>query len=471
MAGKKEIKTRSDMLARERVGRLLWKLSMPAIIGMMVQGLYNIVDTFFVGRFTGTLGIGGIAIAFPIQMIIMGVGMTIGIGGASVLSRRMGERDTEGTSLALGNMILLSLGVGLVGLICGIAGMDPMLRLFGANDELMPYARDYILVILIGSPMFTFSMVASSSARAEGNAKVAMNTMLIGAILNIFLDPVFIVVLDMGVRGAAVATVISVTASCIFLVHYYLFSGKSEITFGLRHMKLRLSMVGEIFAIGSSDFARTAAMSLTSAIFNNILRTLGGAVSIAAFGIIFRVMSFVFMPMVGIAQGAQPILGFNFGAQQFNRVKKSLGLAIKSATMVAIAGFVVFLLFPGPILRIFSTDEELIKMGITATRWLVLGLPLVGYQHIGTSLFQALGKAKPAVFLALSRQVLFLIPMVIILSKMLGLRGVWLSFPASDSIAFIVTYIMVTYEMRRLTRAHEEHSLGKVASSRPGLEN
>ena len=471
MAGKKEIKTRSDMLARERVGRLLWKLSMPAIIGMMVQGLYNIVDTFFVGRFTGTLGIGGIAIAFPIQMIIMGVGMTIGIGGASVLSRRMGERDTEGTSLALGNMILLSLGVGLVGLICGIAGMDPMLRLFGANDELMPYARDYILVILIGSPMFTFSMVASSSARAEGNAKVAMNTMLIGAILNIFLDPVFIVVLDMGVRGAAVATVISVTASCIFLVHYYLFSGKSEITFGLRHMKLRLSMVGEIFAIGSSDFARTAAMSLTSAIFNNILRTLGGAVSIAAFGIIFRVMSFVFMPMVGIAQGAQPILGFNFGAQQFNRVKKSLGLAIKSATMVAIAGFVVFLLFPGPILRIFSTDEELIKMGITATRWLVLGLPLVGYQHIGTSLFQALGKAKPAVFLALSRQVLFLIPMVIILSKMLGLRGVWLSFPASDSLAFIVTYIMVTYEMRRLTRAHEEHSLGKVASSRPGLEN
>ena len=471
MAEKREIKTRSDMLAREKVGRLLWKLSMPAIIGMMVQGLYNIVDTFFVGRFTGTLGIGGIAIAFPIQMIIMGIGMTIGIGGASVLSRRMGERDKEGTSLALGNMILLSIAVGLLGLICGIVGMDPMLRLFGATDELMPYAREYILVILIGSPMFTFSMVASSSARAEGNAKVAMNTMLIGAILNIFLDPVFIVFLDMGVRGAAVATVISVTASCLFLIHYYLFSGKSEVTFHMRHMKLNPSMMGEIFAIGSSDFARTAAMSLTSAIFNNILGNLGGAVPIAAFGIIFRVMSFVFMPMVGIAQGAQPILGFNFGAQQFNRVKKSLGLAIRSATMVALAVFVVFLLFPGPILRIFSTDEELIKVGITATRWLVLGLPLVGYQHIGTSLFQALGKAKPAIFLAMSRQVLFLIPMVIILSKLLGLQGVWLSFPASDSIAFVVTYIMVTHEMRRLTRAHEKSSLGKVASSQPGLEN
>jgi putative MATE family efflux protein len=464
-----ETKTRSDMLAREKVGRLLWKLSMPAIIGMMVQGLYNIVDTFFVGRFIGTLGIGGIAIAFPIQMILMGIGMTIGIGGASVLSRRMGERNHEGASYALGNMILLSLITGLCCLIVGFLANDPLLRLFGANEALMPYSRDYLLVILMGGPMFTFSMVASSAARAEGNAKVAMNTMLIGAILNIFLDPVFILYLDMGVRGAAIATVISVTASCIFLLHYLL-SGKSEIRFHLHHMKLKLSIVGEIFAIGSSDFARTAAMSMTSAIFNNILRNLGGELPIATFGIIFRVMSFVFMPMIGIAQGAQPILGFNFGAQQFDRVKKSLGLAIKSATMVALVGFAVFLLFPGPILRIFSTDEELIRMGTTATRWLVLGLPLVGYQHIGTSLFQALGKAKPAVFLALSRQVLFLIPMVIILSHLLGLRGVWLSFPASDSISFIVTFVMVTYELRRLTRAHEKNALAEMASQ-PGSDN
>ncbi len=470
MSKETEIQSRSDMLARERVGRLLWKLSIPAIIGMLVHGLYNIVDTFFVGRYAGTLAIGGISIAFPVQMIIMGVGMTIGIGGASVLSRRMGARDKEGASLALGNMILLSLAIGVVGLIFGIAFMDPLLRLFGANDALMPYAGDYLLVVLIGSPMFTFSMVASSSARAEGNAKVAMNTMLIGAILNIILDPIFIVGLSMGVRGAAVATVLSVTASCLFLLHYYLWSGKSEITFKLRHMKLKPSMVGEIFAIGSSDFARTAAMSLTSAIFNNILRELGGELSIATFGIIFRVMSFVFMPMMGVAQGAQPILGFNFGSRQFNRVKKSLRLAIKSTTIFAIAGFAIFLLFPGPILSIFSTDPEVIEMGTAATRWLVLGLPLVGYQHIGTCLFQAIGKAKPAIFLALSRQVLFLIPLVIILSRLLGLRGVWLSFPAADFVAFVVTYIMVTLEMRRLTRAHRENTFGEMASQ-SSLEN
>ena len=451
MTEEKEIKTRSDMLAREKIGKLLWKLSFPAIIGMMVHGLYNIVDTFFVGRYTGTLGIGGTAVAFPIQMIVMGIGMTIGIGGASILSRRMGERDHEGASTALGNMILLSLVTGVACAAAGLAGVAPLLRLFGANDALMPYATDYITVILMGSPLFTFSMVASSAARAEGNAKVAMNTLLIGGILNVILDPIFIIALDLGVKGAAIATVISMGASCVFLL-LYLRSGKSEIRLDWGHMRLRWPIVREVFAVGSSDFARTAAMSVTSAIFNNILRTLGGELPIAAFGIIFRIISFVFMPMIGIAQGVQPILGFNYGARQFDRIREGLSLANRSTTALAMVGFGVFLAFPAPILGIFSTDPKLIEMGSSAMRWLVLGLPLVGYQNIGTSLFQAIGKAKPAIFLAFSRQVLFLIPAVILLSRMLGLRGVWLSFPVSDVIAFVVTYAMVVRELRRLSR-------------------
>jgi putative MATE family efflux protein len=455
VAQQTEIKTRSDMLAFEKIGKLLFKLSAPAIIGMMVQGLYNLVDTIFVGRFTGTLGIGGITIAFPIQMILMGIGMTIGIGGASRISRRLGERDREGASLTLGNMVSLSLIMGVICMVAGLVFMDPLLHLFGATDLLMPNARAYILVILIGSPVITFSMVASSSARAEGNAKVAMNTMLIGAILNIALDPVFIVYFRLGVQGAAIATVLSITASSIFLLRYYL-SGKSEITFTLHDMRLKGAIVREIFAVGVSDFARTAAMSMTSALFNNILRRLGGELPIATFGVIFRVMSFVFMPMIGIAQGAQPILGFNFGAKQFHRVRKSLNLAVRSATVISIFGFLLFFIFPTPILRIFSNDAELIQMGRVAMRMLVIGLPLVGYQAIGTSLFQAIGKAKPAVFLALSRQVLFLIPMVIILSRLFGLTGVWTSFPSADVVSFIVTFIMVTYEMRRLTHRHEQ---------------
>jgi putative MATE family efflux protein len=462
--------TRSDMLAREKIGGLLWKLSFPAIVGMMVQGLYNIVDTFFVGRFTGTLGIGGVSIAFPIQMIIMGIGITIGIGGASILSRRMGEKNHEGASKALGNMIFLSLATGLASMIAGIAAMNPLLRLFGVTEALMPYARDYILVILLGSPLIIFSMVASSAARAEGNAKVAMNSILIGAICNIILDPVFIITLGLGVKGAAIATVISIAFSCIFLT-WYLLSGKSEIRLHLHHIKMQKSIIGEIFAVGSPEFARTAAMSVTAALFNNILRGLGGELPIATFGIIFRIISFVFMPMIGIAQGAQPILGFNFGARQYDRVREGLSLANKNATMIALIGFVVFLLFPGPILSIFSTDKELIAMGTTATRWIILGLPFVGYQFIGTSLFQAIGKPKPAIFLALSRQVLFLIPTVIILSRILHLQGVWLSFPVTDVISFIVTYVMVSRETRNLSQMPIKDNEGEKVLEKAGIQS
>jgi len=464
-----EMKTRSDMLANEKIGRLLFKLSVPAIIGMAVQGLYNIVDTFFVGNFVGSLGIGGTAVAFPIQMIVMGIGMTIGIGGASILSRSMGEKNYEGASLALGNMIMLSLITGAVFMIGGIVALEPILRFFGANDALMPYAKSFITVMLLGSPFITFSIVASSAARAEGNAKVAMNTLLIGAVINVALNPVFIIVFGLGVMGSAIATVISLFASCLFLLHYLL-SGKSEIALKLHHLRLKKSMIREIFAVGSPDFARTATMNLTTAVFNNILNRLGGALPIAAFGMLFRIISFVFMPMIGIAQGAQPILGFNFGAQQFHRIKQTFSLANKSATAIAMIGFAIFLIFPAQILRIFSSDKELIAMGTIAARWLILGLPFVGYQNIGTSLFQAIGKPKPAIFLAFTRQFLFLIPIVIVFSHFFGLRGVWLSFPATDIVSFVVTYLMVAHELRALARMHKEKPLGEMAPKQQGVE-
>lgn len=462
------MKTRSDMLAHEKIGKLLWKLSVPTIIGMVVQGLYNVVDTFFVGRYTGTLGIGATAIAFPIHMILMGIGMTIAIGGASILSRRMGERDHEGASSALGNMLLLSIIAGIFAMTVGLAFVEPLLRIFGANAVLMPYAKRFIVVILMGAPFITFSLTASSAARAEGNAKVAMNTLIIGAILNVILNPIFIIVFKLGVMGSAIATVISLIASCAFLLHY-LVSGKSEIVLKPHHFRLKAAIIREAIAVGSSDFARTAAMSLTSAIFNNILGSLGGELPIATFGIIFRVISFIFMPMIGLADGVQPIIGFNFGARQFDRIKESLSLAYKWATALGCFGFIIFELFPVPIIKIFSTDQRLIQMGTEAIRCLVLGLPLVGYQHIGTGLFQAIGKARNAIFLAFSRQVLFLIPIVILFSRLFGLRGVWLSFPASDVVAFIVTFIMVTLEFRNLMRMHREELAMKTAPQ-PGIE-
>jgi len=448
-----ELKTRSDMLAKERIGSLLLKMSMPAIIGMMVQALYNLVDTFFIARYAGTLGVGGISIAFPIQMILLGLGVTVGIGGASILSRRMGERNHEGASFALGNMILLSVLMGIVCMAAGMASMEPLLRLFGADSTLMPPAKAYISVILLGGPFMIFSTVASSAARAEGNAKVAMYTLIIGGVLNCLLDPVFIIWLKRGVKGAAEATVISTIVSCCFLL-YYILSGKSEVTLRPHHLRLKWPIVREIFAVGTSDFARTAAMSATSMIFNNIIQRVegGGPVAIAAFGIIFRIMSFVFMPMIGIAQGAQPIIGFNFGARQFQRIRECLHLANKSATLISIVGWVVFMAFPEPILRVFSPDPKLIDMGKDAMRGLTLAFPLIGYQNIGSGLFQAIGKAAPAIFLAFSRQVLFLIPLVLVMSQFMRLLGVWLSFPASDVIAFAVTLVMVTREMKAFKR-------------------
>ena len=456
MAESAEGGTRGNMLANEKIGRLLLKLSAPAIVGMVVQALYNLVDTFFVSRYVGTLGVAGTAIAFPIQIILIGIGISVGIGGASMLSRRMGERDNEGASLALGNMISISIVTGIICAVIGTVLMYPLLRVFGADDVMMPYAGDYISIILLGTPFLIFSVVASSAARAEGNASVAMFSLIIGGGLNVALDPIFIIVLGRGVRGAAEATVISTVVSCLFLIHYLL-RGSSEIALKPRHLRMKWPIVTEIFAVGSSDFARTAAMSATSAIFNNILKGLGGEVPIAAFGIFMRVFSFVFMPMVGIAQGAQPIIGFNYGARQFRRVRDCLYLAIKSATVIACIGFVVFIAFPEQIIGIFINPDdehalEIIALGTNATRWLVLGFPLIGYQIIGASLFQAIGKAKPAIFLAFSRQVLFLIPMVIILSRLFGLTGVWLSFPASDLIAFVITLFMVTREMRTLSR-------------------
>jgi Na+-driven multidrug efflux pump len=378
-----KIQTRSQMLEKERVGRLLFNLSVPAIIGMMVHAFYNIVDTIFVGRYTGPLGIGGIAIVFPIQMIMMSSGMAIGIGGASVISRRMGEGDQKGASLTLGNMVLLSLSGGLFCSVIGFIFLDPLLTLFGANEALLPYSKSYLSIIV----------------------------------------------------------------SSIFLLQYFL-SGKSELSFHYRYMRFDLSIVKEVIAVGLSDFFRSVAMSLTSALVNNALRRLGGEIPIAAFGIIFRSLSIFFMPMMGIAQGVQPIIGFNFGANQLDRVRKGLRLANISTTMIACFGFLVFFLFPRQIFRIFSDNHELISMGIEAIRLFIFSLPVLGYQHIAISLFQALGRARPALFLSIFRQILFLIPLVLVLPRFFGLKGIWLSFPVSDFISFFITFIMVTQLLR-----------------------
>ncbi len=442
-------RSRRDMLGTERVGKLLYRLSVPAIIGMAVQATYNLVDAVFVGRGVGTAGIGGITIAFPIQMIIMAFALTIGIGGSSIISRRMGEGREDEAALTFGNMVLLSLAISVALLIIGWIFMNPILRLFGATDTLLPSAQAYFGVIIFGIPFVSFAMAMNNAARAEGNAKIAMGTMLIGACLNIALDPVFIFGLDMGVRGAALATVISQGASALFLFIYFN-SGKSEIRMGLRYLRLKWTVVREIFAIGVSAFARAAAGSIMVALVNNMLARYGGDTAIAAFGIIFRVIHFVYMPVIGVTQGLQPILGFNYGAKKYDRVRKSFRMAVISSTAYAVFCFIILMAVPEVILGAFSRDAELLAVAEQPLRYVVLLLPLIAFQVVGSGLFQALGKALEALVLSLARQVLILIPMVIFLPLVFGLNGVWISFPISDALSFTITLFLVIAQIRKI---------------------
>ncbi len=440
------------MLAKERVGRLLFNLSLPSIVAMMVQALYNVVDTIFVGRGVGTLGIGAIAVVFPMNMLIMALSQTIGIGGASRISRRMGSGDFEGVAFTFGNMLILAEILGLSVLITGLIFMVPLLRLFGSTEEILPYAMEYFRIIFLATPILTLAIVSNNTARAEGNAKIAMVTMLIGSVLNIILDPIFIFSLDMGIRGAAIATLISISTTSCFLLLYFV-SGKSEIPVGFRYMRLRGKIIKEILAVGSSSFAMAGAMSFTMALVYNTLRGLGGSVEIAAFGIIHRMFSFIFMPVMGLTNGMQPVVGFNYGAQQFIRVRQAIKLAGMSATAISTTGFLIMVLFPEAIIGAFTKDPALLKIGREALVYCIFGLPLAGLQIIGGGLFQALGKWFYALILTLSRQVLILIPLMLTLPRLIGIKGVWLSFPAADSISFFLTLFFVIWVMKILPTA------------------
>jgi putative MATE family efflux protein len=436
------------MLANEKMGRLLFKLSVPAILSMMVHAVYNTVDAIFVGRWVGTMGIGAISVVLPIIMLIMATVQTIGIGGASLISRRMGADDPKGAALALGNMILLAAICGAAIMLAGIFALTPLLRFFGTTEALLPMAHQYFQIIMLAGPGMTLSMVATDAIRAEGNAKVAMLIMMAGAILNIILDPIFIYVLGMGIRGAAIATAISILINCFILVAYFL-SGRSEIAIGLRYLRLKFEILKEIILVGSSAFARVGAMSFTVTLLNHILSHHGGDLGIPTFGVLFRTIAFIIMPVMGLTMGMQPIIGFNFGAQKFSRVKQCIKLSMIASTAVSTTGFLVALLFPETIMRAFTSDPELVASGRNALRFGVIFLPLAGMQVVGGGFFQALGKAAPAMLLTLSRQVLALIPMILILPAYFGINGVWLSFPLADAVSFSLTMIFVLKQMKK----------------------
>ena len=436
-------------LGSEPIGSLLMRMSAPAMVGMLVQAFYNLTDTIFVGRGVGPLGIAGIVIAFPIQILVMAFAQVIGIGGASIVSRSLGAGNPERADRVLGNLFTLVLGISLTIAILGSLYAVPLLKLFGATETILPYGLDYVRVIVLGSPFFMFAMAANAIVRAEGNAKVAMWTMIISGLLNIALDPLFIFVFGWGIRGAALATVLAQATTVVYLLYYFL-GGRSSLRAKRSDLRLEGKLVWEMFTVGGGSGLRSAAGSITTIILNHALGNYGGDLAIAAFGVINRLLMFFLLPMFGIVQGMLPIVGFNYGAQNFDRARRTIRLSNIVTTVFALVVSAVLAIFPRFFLGIFSNDQELVNLGTRVLPIVVIALPTVGFQVIAAGMYQALGHALPAAILALLRQVILLTPLIIILPRFFDLAGIWLAFPIADAAAAIVTAWMLVLAMREL---------------------
>ncbi|MFP4014985.1 MAG: MATE family efflux transporter, partial [Chitinispirillaceae bacterium] len=449
---------RADQLGTGRIGSLLFKFSIPAIVGMVVNALYNVADRAFVGQAEGSLAIAGITVSFPLMVVMMGFGMLVGLGANALISIRLGQKRNEDAERILGNAATLLVLVSLSLTLLGTVFLHPLLTFFGASADVLPFAQSYLRIILFGAVFQAVGFGMNNFIRGEGNPKIAMYTMLIGAVLNLALDPLFIFVFGWGLEGAALATVISQAASAIWVLSYYL-GPKSVLKLHLRNLRLRWSVVWSIVELGSAPFFMQIASSAVITILNHQLGAYGGDVAISAMGVVFSVTMLFLMPIFGINQGAQPIIGYNYGARQFDRVKKAHYLASIAATLITLVGFTLAMLFPSAIISVFNrNDPRLIEMGSRALRIFLLMFPVVGFQVVTSNYFQAIGKPRAAMALSLSRQVFLLIPCLLILPGFLGLDGVFVSGPVSDFGSSLLTGTFFFLEMRKLNRKHADVS-------------
>ncbi|MGL1894586.1 MAG: MATE family efflux transporter [Spirochaetaceae bacterium] len=442
---------KKNILGTERIDKLLFKMSMPAVVGMLVNSLYNVVDTIFIARGVGTDAIGGLSIAFPIQILIMAFGMLFGTGAASLISRSLGAGDHDTANRSAGNVLVISCIVGVLIMIPSMIFIEPLLKLFGATESLLPYSREYLEVILMGAPLIIFLMGGNNIARAEGNAKIAMVSMVLGTGLNIILDPIFIFALNMGIRGAAIATVLSQFISFLYLMNYFV-KGRSSLHISRKTMVLKASILGSIISLGLASFIRQAGGSFVAIVLNNVLGVYGGDIAISAFGIINRLLMFGLMPLFGIAQGFQPIAGFNYGAKKYDRLWEVLKHSMIYSTILCVAYSGIIFIFPEFMLSIFSTDKELIKLGSNAIIYVMMMIPFIGVQIIGSMFFLSIGKVIPSFILGLSRQVILLLPLILILPPIMGIKGIWLSFPIADFLALLITVVWLLAQIRKMKK-------------------
>lgn len=437
-------------LAGEKVGKLLVRYSMPAIVAMAVSSLYNIIDRVFIGQGVGPFAIAGLAITLPVMNLAIALGAMVGVGASALVSIRLGENRSEDAGRILGNTVVLNVVLGTLYSLGMYFLLDPILRLFGASSETLPYAKQFLQVILLGNPFLHTYMGLNGIMRSSGHPGKAMATTLATVGANLALAPLFIFGFHWGIRGAALATVTSQLIGLVIVVAHFA-DKKRFLRFQHGIFAVDMTIVSGILAIGMSSFFVQIGASLVAVITNLQLVRHGGDYAVGAFGIINSVLMLVVMIVLGITQGMQPIVGFNYGAGLYGRVMRVLHHAIIASTIVTCTGFLLVQIFPGLITRAFTRDLELRTLATQGMHLVCLSFPIVGFQVATSSFFQSIGRAKLSILLTLSRQLFFLVPALIILPRIFGLHGVWCAIPASDIASGLLAWAVLRYERKRIT--------------------
>ncbi len=446
------------ILGKESIGKLLLQYSIPAIIGMTITSIYNIIDSIFIGHGVGAMAIAGLAISFPLMNLVVAFCTLVSAGGSTLASIRLGQKDLKGATEILSHTLMLCITNSVFFGILSFIFLDDILLFFGASHDTLPYARSFMQVILLGTPI-TYTMIGLNNVmRATGYPKKAMLTSMVTVVANIILAPIFIFHFEWGMRGAATATVISQLIGMIWVVSHFM-QKESTVHFEGTIWKMKGRIVESIFAIGMSPFLMNVCACIIVIIINNSLQEHGGDMAIGAYGIINRLLTLYVMIVLGLTMGMQPIVGYNFGAQKLNRVKQTLRLGILSGVVITSSGFLICELFPHAVSALFTdvsalfTDsDELIDLAVEGLRLAVLMFPFVGAQIVIGNFFQSIGKAKISIFLSLTRQLLYLLPCLLLFPNWWGLKGIWISMPVSDALAFITAVISLMIYIKKVSK-------------------
>lgn len=440
-----------QLMGTEKITKLLVQFSLPAIIGMLVNALYNIVDRIYIGNIenVGHIAIAGVGITFPVVIFVFGFSILIGLGAATNASLNLGKKKKEEAEKFLGVAVSFGFIVSLILMVLVLWKLEWLVNILGGSDKTGIYAAQYLKILACGFPAAVVGYVANASIRSDGNPKMAMATLLIGAITNIALDPIFIFYLKMGVKGAAWATIISQYVSGIWAIYYFT-SKFSGMKLYLKNLKLDFGKIKSISSLGSAPFAIQIGASVVNYTYNSTLKIYGGDTAIGAMAIVQAVITFISMPIFGINQGLQPILGYNYGAKLYSRVKEALFKAIFAATVLCVIDFLAIQFLSKYFINVFTHEKELVRIASIGLRIQTFMLPIVGFQIIASIYFQAIGKPKMSFFMSLTRQIIVLIPCILIMSKLFGVEGVWFAGPTADFIATVVTFIFIKMELKHL---------------------